>query len=152
MNHFLTRSSNAFVDSFHFSATALRRIAIKPLLVLAAISLSWASASAAKGHPKTSGWDLLFADYLSNAELTEGGWEQKKGVLVAKDHFTIWTKKYYANFVLDLEFKVAKESNSGVFLRSGDTTKVLEVLEVQVHESQAQAPVWYRNIPIKELK
>ena len=51
---------------------------------------------------------------------------------------------------MDLESKVAKESNSGVFLRSGDTTKVLEALEVQVHESQA--PVWYRNIRIKELK
>ena len=140
------------IDSFHISAAAFRNIALKPLLIFAVISLFCTPTYAAKGHPKTSGWDLLFADYLSNAELTEGGWEQKKGVLVAKDHFTIWTKKYYANFVLDLEFKVAKESNSGVFLRSGDTTKVLEVLEVQVHESQAQAPVWYRNIPIKELK
>ena len=93
MNNPLTRSSNAFVDSFHFSDKALRRIAIKPLLVLAAISLSWASACAAKGHPKTSGWGPLFTDDLSNVELTEGGWEQKKGALVAQDHFTIWTKK-----------------------------------------------------------
>ncbi|MFL3658798.1 MAG: hypothetical protein ACJ07L_12200 [Opitutales bacterium] len=53
---------------------------------------------------------------------------------------------------MDLESKVAKESNSGVFLRSGDTTKVLEALEVQVHESQGQASVWYRSIRIKELK
>jgi len=35
-----------------------------------------------------------------------------------------------------MEFKVAKESNSGVFLRSGNTKNVLAALEVQVHESK----------------
>lgn len=93
MNNPLTRSSNAFVDSFHFSDKALRRIAIKLLPALAAISLSCTSACAAKGHPNASGWGPLFTDDLSNVELTEGGWEQKKGALVAQDHFTIWTKK-----------------------------------------------------------
>lgn len=139
MNIIATHFSGAFVDSFHFSTARIRDLAIKPLLILAAVSLSWVSASAAEEHPDTSRWDQLFADDLSNAELTEGGWIQNKGVLVAKDHFTIWTKKSYANFVLDLEFKVAKESNSGVFLRSGNTAKVLEALEVQVHESQDAA-------------
>lgn len=138
MNDALTQSSGAFVDRFHFStaATRLRRIAIKPILILGAVCLSCVSANAAKGHPDTSGWDQLFSADLSNANMTEGGWAQKKGVLVAKDHFAIWTKKAYANFVLDLEFKVAKESNSGVFLRSGNTKSVLDALEVQVHESQ----------------
>jgi hypothetical protein len=93
---------------------------------------------------------------------------------------TIWTKKAYANFILDLEFKVAKESNSGVFLRAGNIKDVLSALEIQVYENpdgtknkfakalkdfarkgalglqglhgKAQAPVWYRNLKIKELK
>ena len=141
MNHYRIHSTDALVDCFQFSTVAatLRRFALKPLLLLAFACLACLPTNAANGHPDSSGWDNLFTANLSNAELTEDGWSQKKGVLVARDHFTIWTKKSYTNFVLDLEFKVAKESNSGVFLRSGNTAKVLEALEVQVHESQDAA-------------
>ena len=60
----------------------------------------------------------------------------KDGVLVAKTHDTMWTKESYDNFILDLEFKVAKESNSAVFLRSDNTKDVLAAREVQVHEAE----------------
>jgi hypothetical protein len=60
-------------------------------------------------------------------------------MLVARTHDTLWTKRPYGDFILDLEFKVAAESNSGVFLRSGDTSKVLAALEIQVHESADSA-------------
>ncbi|MBI5768368.1 MAG: DUF1080 domain-containing protein [Verrucomicrobia bacterium] len=92
--------------------------------------------AAPKAHPDTKGWTELFAADLSNAVTKPGDWVVEGGVLVAKNHETIWTKKSYANFVLDLEFKVAKESNSGVFLRSGDIKNVLAALEIQVHENQ----------------
>lgn len=92
--------------------------------------------AAPKAHPDTTGWPALFADDLSNADTKPGDWVVENGVLVAKNHETIWTKRSYANFVLDLEFKVAKESNSGVFLRSGNPKDVLAALEVQVHENQ----------------
>jgi hypothetical protein len=94
----------------------------------------WSQAAPAKGHPDTSGWKDLFAADLSNAT-DSAGWVMEKGVLVAKDHYTIWTKESYGNFVLDLEFKVSKEANSGVFLRSGNIQNVLGALELQVHES-----------------
>jgi hypothetical protein len=89
----------------------------------------------AKGHPDTMGWKDLFAPDLSNAKMEPGSWVWEKGELVAKSHDTLWTKASYTNFVLDLEFKVSKEANSGVFLRSGDTKNVLAALEIQVHES-----------------
>lgn len=92
--------------------------------------------AAPKAHPDTKGWPELFAPDLSNAITKPGDWVFENGVLVAKNHETLWTKKSYANFVLDLEFKVAKESNSGVFLRSGNIKDVLAALEVQVHENQ----------------
>jgi hypothetical protein len=76
----------------------------------------------------------LFSTDLSNA-VEAGKWSFKNGELVAADHETIWTKESYGNFILDLEFKVAKESNSGVFLRSGDIKNVLAALEIQVHEN-----------------
>ena len=92
--------------------------------------------AAADPHPDTSGWENLLAPDLSNAILPEGSWEMKDGVLVAKTHDTIWTKKSYHNFILDLEFKTAPDANSGVFLRSGDIQNVLAALEIQVHASQ----------------
>jgi len=88
----------------------------------------------ATDHPDTSGWKNLFAADLSNA-LDASGWQFDGKELVAKNHDTLWTKDSYGDFVLDLEFKVAKESNSGVFLRSGDIKNVLAALEIQVHES-----------------
>jgi hypothetical protein len=83
-------------------------------------------------HPDTAGWADLFANDLSNAE-APGAWGFADGELVAGDHETLWTKTSYGDFVLDLEFKVAAESNSGVFLRSGDIHNVLKALEIQVH-------------------
>lgn len=87
------------------------------------------------GHPDTTGWKDLFAPDLSDAAMEPGSWVIEQGVLRAKDHGTIWTKKSYGNFVLDLEFKVSKGANSGVFLRAGDTRNVLSALEIQVHET-----------------
>jgi hypothetical protein len=88
----------------------------------------------AADHPDTTGWKDLFAPDLSNT-VAPGGWGFANGELVAKDHDTLWTKDSYGDFILDLEFKVAKESNSGVFLRSGDIKNVLSALEIQVHDS-----------------
>jgi hypothetical protein len=87
-------------------------------------------------HPDTAKWEELIAPDLSNVIMRDGSWVMEDGVLVAKTHDTIWTKKSYGNFILDLEFKVAKESNSGVFLRTENIRNVLSALEVQVHESQ----------------
>ena len=76
----------------------------------------------------------LFAQDLSNA--TNGDhWKWENGELVAKDHESLWTKDSYSNFILDLDFKVAKESNSGVFLRSGNIKDVHAAPEIQVHEN-----------------
>jgi len=120
------------------SLPVITRTPFKPLLTAALGLLCCAGAAsltaAPKSHPDTTGWQNLFAPDFSNADLKPGEWVFENGVLVAKDHFTIWTKKSYGNFVLDLEFKVAKESNSGVFLRSGNIKDVLSALEIQVHE------------------
>jgi len=111
----------------------VRRLAVSTGLVLiAAAGLS----AAPKAHPDTAGWPSLFKENLSNAVTKPGAWAFENGVLVAKSHDTLWTQKSYGNFVLDLEFKVANEANSGVFLRSGDINDVLAALEIQVHENQ----------------
>jgi len=93
-----------------------------------------ASLSLAVDPPDTTGWKDLIAPDLSNT-VAPGKWELKDGILVAKDHETLWTKDSYGDFILDLDFKVEKESNSGVFIRSGNIKDVLSALEIQVHDS-----------------
>jgi hypothetical protein len=107
----------------------------KSLTVAALLALcGTASPLFADGHPDTAGWKELFASDLANATSTEH-WKWEDGALVAKDHDTLWTKETYGNFILDLEFKVAKESNSGVFLRSSNMKDALSAFEIQVHEN-----------------
>jgi hypothetical protein len=77
----------------------------------------------------------VFAKGCSNAVTKPGDWVFENGLLLAKNHETIWTKKSYSNFMLDLEFQVAKESNSGVSLRLGDIKSVLAALEIQLNEN-----------------
>jgi len=105
-------------------------LAVAALLML----LGAPSQSVAVDNPDTTGWKDLFAADLSDATNAEH-WKWEDGTLVAKDHETLWTKESYSNFVLDLEFKVAKESNSGVFLHSANIKDSLSALEIQVHEN-----------------
>lgn len=111
----------------------------RPLNLLFAIGFACGLTASSFGadqsaHPDTAKWPDLFKADLSNAVGGEH-WTLEDGVLVAKHHNTLWTTESYGDFVLDLEFKVAKESNSGVFLRSGNPKNVLAALEIQVHES-----------------
>jgi hypothetical protein len=112
------------------------RIACAIAISLCLSALAWGQIrKAASGHPDTAGWKDLFQADLSNAILSPGGWAVENGVLVAKAGDTIWTRESYGNFILDMEFKVAKNANSGVFLRTGNIKDILSALEIQIHES-----------------
>lgn len=109
----------------------------KPTFYLMALALlcTTVAQSAPKAHPDTSGWQDLFKPDLSNATMPPGEWVIENGELFAKGHGTLWTKESYGNFILDLEFKVGKGANSGIFLRTGDIRNILSALEIQVHET-----------------
>jgi hypothetical protein len=48
----------------------------------------------------------------------------------------LWTEKRYGDFVLELDFKVEKGTNSGVFLRTDSTKEWLHTgMEIQVMDS-----------------
>lgn len=100
----------------------------------AALALIAAPLFAAE-HPDTKGWKDLFAPDLSNT-VAQGKWVVEDGLLVAGADEMLWTKESYGDFILDLEFKVAKDANSGVFLRCGDIRNILSALEIQVHETK----------------
>ncbi len=84
-------------------------------------------------HPDTTGWEDLVAPDLSNCRFEPGSWVMENGILSARDHHTLWTQKAYQDFILDLEFKVSKGANSGIFFRTKDPDDILSALEVQIH-------------------
>jgi len=91
------------------------------------------------GHPDTSGWDNLFKDDLSNADKPEGVWTVTDGVLTASEDKALWTKKDYDNFILDLEFKNAPGTNSGVVVYCSDTKKwIPNSVEIQIADDFAE--------------
>jgi len=58
------------------------------------------------------------------------------GVLTWHGGSYIWTKEKYGDFILDLEFKLAPQTNSGVFLRAGSLKNYVQTsIEVQIHET-----------------
>ncbi len=89
---------------------------------------------------KPTGWKPLFTADLSNAQYNEAAWKYEEGVLQSNDvdhGGDIWTRETYGNFVLDLEFKVPENGNSGVFIWSnevGTSEWLHNCIEIQVHD------------------
>lgn len=109
--------------------TALASIAVLGSLLIAA------EAKPPAGHPDTkgAGWKDLFAADLSNAEYPEGVWSVKDGVFTATEDQSVWTTEKFGNYVLDLEFKTAEGTNSGVIVHCSDRKNwIPNSLEIQI--------------------
>jgi len=88
------------------------------------------------GELAASGSKPLLSEDLSNAVLKAGSWRLADGVLERVGGGDLWTKQKYADFVLDLDFKVSKGANSGVFVRCSDLADWINTaIEIQVHET-----------------
>ena len=91
------------------------------------------------GHPDTSAWASLFAADLSNAVKPKGVWTVSDGVLTASEDQAIWTMRDYDNFILDLEFKTAEGTNSGVVVYCSDTKNwIPNSVEIQIADDFAE--------------
>lgn len=109
-------------------------------VLLAACLASVAPARAEKvAHPDSTGWEDLFNKDLSNADYPKGIWYLEDGALTASKDQNIWTKKDYANFVLDLEFKNASGTNSGVIVYCSDPKNwIPNSVEIQIADDFAR--------------
>lgn len=89
-------------------------------------------------HPDSTKWDNLIADDLSNMILPGGVWSMDDGILTATEDKNIFTKKTYKDFVLDLEFKTADGTNSGVVVHCSDVKKwIPNSMEIQIADDYA---------------
>ena len=86
-----------------------------------------------KAHPDSEEWQPLFEQDLSNADFPEGIWTIEDGVLTASEDQAIWTDRKYDNFILDLEFKTAEGTNSGVIVHCNDKQNwIPNSVEIQI--------------------
>jgi len=91
------------------------------------------------GHPETSKWANLFRAELSNAVKPKGIWTFSEGVLTASEDQAIWTTRDYDNFILDLEFKNAPGTNSGVVVYCTDMKEwIPNSVEIQIADDYAE--------------
>jgi len=77
-----------------------------------------------------------------NAWIVEDGALTVRRDMDGKEHNFdyLWTKEQYGNFILELEYKTAKGTNSGIFIRTPDRTNpVYTGLEMQVSHSHGQS-------------
>lgn len=92
-------------------------------------------------HPNTSGngWKNLFNKDLSNAIYTKGVWIDSNGILTASKDEAIWSANAYDDFILDLEFKNAPGTNSGVIVHATDTKEwIPHSVEIQIADDYAK--------------
>ena len=118
----------------------------KYLLVILALNITGLlfAQTPPKGHPNPSGggWKPLFGNNLADASFPAGVWSMDDGgVLTATEDKAIWTTVPYDDFVLDLLFRTADGTNSGVVVHASDTANwIPNSVEIQIADDYA--PKW----------
>ncbi len=101
-------------------------------------SLCFALSTAFASHPMSENWAPLFKDDLSNAIYPSGIWMVDDGVLTATEDQAIWSKTKYDNYILDLEFKTAEGTNSGVIVYCSDIKNwIPNSVEIQIADDHS---------------
>ncbi len=118
----------------------MRHVTMTPLalLLLFVGATSADEAIPPAAHPDSKNWDPLVMEDLSNVRFPEGIWSCQDGVLTATEDQCIWTKKVYEDFVLDLEFKTAEGTNSGVIVYCSEMDNwIPNSVEIQIADDFA---------------
>jgi hypothetical protein len=90
-------------------------------------------------HPNVRDWPALFKADLSDAEFPAGIWTIADGVITASEDQALWTKKDYESFILDLEFKTAPGTNSGVIVYCSNVADwIPNSVEIQIADDYAE--------------
>ncbi len=111
-------------------------IPIAVLLLITAISCSHSSGSTestdSAAEVAEAEWKTLFTSDLSNATFPKGVWYWEDSTLTATEDQAIWTNEIYDNFEVELEFKNAQGTNSGVFVYAEPDKWLTNSVEIQI--------------------
>lgn len=110
----------------------MKRIQFSFLIIL----ISFCLVSQAK--PKSE-WKPLFGADFSQARYDKKCWTVENGVITASEDKMIWAIGDYENFVVELEFKTAEGTNSGVIVYCTDPDNwIPNSLEVQIADDYCE--------------
>jgi hypothetical protein len=92
------------------------------------------------GEPPKGFAALFNGKDLSGWKAKPGGWVVEDGGVLArrKGAGYIWTKQSFGDFVLDMEVKMSKRCNSGVFFRTDPRNAVQGGFEIQIFDSSGR--------------
>jgi len=118
------------------------KMSLIQLFALAALAVAFADGV----HANPPEWQTLFSgQYLTDWTFgPENSWVVEDGAITLRREFDgkehnadyLWTKELYGDFLLELEFKVPEQANSGIFLRTADRQDpVYTGIEVQITNS-----------------
>src|SRR5204862_705180 len=81
------------------------------------------------GPPQAPGW-----------QCKPGSWRIEDGALARKGGGDIWTIEQFGDFTLECEFKLDKETNSGIFFRTANIDDAVQTgIELQILDSFGKA-------------
>ena len=113
------------------------------MMTILALVLMAAGDNELSEQEKKDGWTLLFDGKTSE------GWTALKAANIEdgcinpfkSGNYVTYAKDKYADFVLACDFKLTKECNSGIFIRTGDPKDPVQTgIEIQVYDSKAEKP------------
>lgn len=108
-----------------------------------------AGVACAQEAAKDDGFKPLFnGKDLTGWKAKPGGWKFENGELVwAPKSGYIWSEEQFGDFVLDLEYKVNKGTNSGIFIRTANTGNPVQTgIEIQVLDSFGKPEVGKHDV------
>jgi hypothetical protein len=101
-------------------------------------------------HPNTAekGWQNVFTKGLTNGIFPAGVWKDSAGIFTATKDEALWSKDQYDDFVLDLDFKNAEGTNSGVIVHASNIVEwIPHSVEIQIADDYSKewsnvSPTW----------
>lgn len=99
--------------------------------------------------PTGDEWINLFSE--ENASYWENVTDKTEDIFTIKDgvfhvpggegtHYVAWQKQDFSDFILHVEFKLASDTNSGVFFRTSPKDPVYAGMEIQIYDDYKKAP------------
>jgi len=113
------------------------------MMTILALVLMAAGDNELSEQEKKDGWTLLFDGK------TNEGWTALKAANIEdgcinpykSGNYVTFAKEKYADFVLSCDFKLSKDCNSGIFIRTGNPKDPVQTgIEIQVYDSKAEKP------------
>jgi hypothetical protein len=91
------------------------------------------------GSENSTKWKPLFGKNMDQSKFKGDSWTVENGVLTASEDEVIWAYGQYENFVLDLEFKNAEGTNSGVIVYCTDMDNwIPNSVEIQIADDHSE--------------